>query len=228
MKILAVDTATEACSAALFIDGEILDIYQLAPREHTKLILVMAQQLLDKAGLRVTDLDALAFGRGPGSFTGVRIATGVVQGMAFAADLPVVAVSTLASIAQLCHEEHAQSRVLATIDARMGGVYWGCYELTPDGLMQLVDREQVTAPEKLTLPTVEGWSIAGSGWKSYSEELQSVLGNQLTAHYGDYLPHSKTIVRLAADGFSRGEAVSAELALPVYLRDDVAKKAAAQ
>ncbi len=228
MKILAVDTATEACSAALIIDGEVRDIYQLAPREHTKLILNMVQQLLDDAGLAVTQLDALAFGRGPGSFTGVRIATGVVQGLAFAADLPVVGVSTLASIAQLCLEEHEQPRVLASIDARMGDVYWGCYEQSSSGLMQLIGSELVSAPEKLAFPSSASWCIAGSGWKTYADELTPVLGDQLLAHYADYLPHSKTIARLAADGFSRGEAVSAELALPVYLRDDVAKKAAAQ
>lgn len=228
MKILAIDTATEACSAALLIDNEIEAIYQLAPREHTRLILPMAQQLLDKAGLSVTDLDALAFGRGPGSFTGVRIATGVVQGLAFAADLPVVAVSTLASIAQLCHEEHQQPRVLAAIDARMGGIYWGCYERSADGIMQLLGKEQVSSPEKLKFASDSGWCIAGSGWKTYAEELQPLLAAQLTAHYAEYLPHAKSIARLAAGAYSKGEAVSAELALPVYLRNDVAKKAAAQ
>ena len=99
LKILAVDTATEASSAALYIDGDIKQDFQLAPREHTRLILKQAEGLLTEAGIRVSDLDALASGRGPGSFTGVRIATGVVQGMAFGADIPVVPVSTLASIA---------------------------------------------------------------------------------------------------------------------------------
>ena len=124
MKLLALDTATEACSAALYIDGEIKQEYQLAPREHTRLILAMVESLLVEAGITIKQLDALAFGRGPGSFTGVRIATGAVQGMAYGADLPVVPVSTLASIAQSVHDEHQAESVLTAIDARMQAVYW--------------------------------------------------------------------------------------------------------
>jgi len=128
MKILAVDTATQACSAALFIDGETTAEFRLAPREHTQLILPMVESLLQQAAIKIADLDALAFGRGPGSFTGVRIATGIVQGLAFAHNLPVLAISTLASIAQLAGDEHQHNNVLAGIDARMGEIYWGCYQ----------------------------------------------------------------------------------------------------
>lgn len=137
VKILAVDTATEACSAALYINGELFECYQLAPREHTQLILQMVEQLLEQQQLTLKQLDALAFGRGPGSFTGVRIATGVVHGLAFASDLPVVPVSTLAAIAQYAYQQSGQAQVLAGIDARMGGIYWGAYALGDDGLMQL-------------------------------------------------------------------------------------------
>jgi tRNA threonylcarbamoyladenosine biosynthesis protein TsaB len=121
-RILAVDTATEACSAALYIDGEIEQKFELAPREHTQFILQMIESLLVEADLKMNQLDALAFGRGPGSFTGVRIATGVVQGIGFAADLPVVPISTLASIAQVMQDDHGADKVLYAIDARMGGV----------------------------------------------------------------------------------------------------------
>ncbi len=228
MKLLALDTATEACSAALLIDGQVEAIYQLAPREHTRLLLSMAEQLLAEAGIGISELDALAFGRGPGSFTGVRIATGVVQGMAFAADLPVVPVSTLASIAQLASDEHQQSHILATLDARMGGIYWGCYRRNKDGLVELEAQERVTAVDGIQLATPEHWCVAGSAIKPYEAELQQAFGEQLTEFYPDYLPHSASMAKLARAAFDRGEAVDAAQALPVYLRDDVAKKASQQ
>ncbi len=230
MKILAIDTATEACSAALYIDGEVTDQYQLAPREHTKLILKMIQSLLDDAGLKVADLDALAFGRGPGSFTGVRIATGVVQGLAFASDIPVIPISTLASIAQLTYENHQHEFVLAGIDARMGEMYWGSYQLAENNLMQLIGEEKVSAAQNVQLNTdlSTQWCGAGSAWDSYAEPLNASLGEQIVKTYSDYFPHSATIVKLAADAFQRGEALEAAQALPVYLRNDVAKKKSEQ
>jgi len=230
MKILAIDTATEACSAALYIDGLITDQYQFAPREHTKLILTMIESLLDDAAIKVSDLDALAFGRGPGSFTGVRIATGVIQGLAFASDLPVVPVSTLASIAQLAYENHKHESVFAGIDARMGEVYWACYHLGDNGLMKLAGEEKVSSAQNVTLvgQGTSEWSGAGSAWKTYEVELKESLGEQITYIYADYFPHSATIVKLAADAFKQGKALEASQALPVYLRNDVAKKKADQ
>jgi len=229
MKILSLDTATEACSAALLIDGEIREQYALAPREHTKLILQMVESLLSDASLQIADLDALAFGRGPGSFTGVRIATGVVQGIAFAADLPVVAVSTLASIAQIVYEEQNQPDVLAGIDARMGGMYWGCYQLADNGLMVLTGEEQVSSPAAVKAPKQPGeqtkWCGAGSAWQSYKDQLEQSLAGQITHCFPGYYPHSSSIARLAADAYERGLAVDASQAQPVYLRNDVAKKA---
>jgi tRNA threonylcarbamoyladenosine biosynthesis protein TsaB len=232
VKILAVDTATEACSAALYINGELLERYQLAPREHTQLILQMVEQLLEQQQLTLKQLDALAFGRGPGSFTGVRIATGVVHGLAFASDLPVVPVSTLAAIAQYAHQQSGQSRVLAGIDARMGGIYWGAYTLGDDGLMQLQGSEQIASPDALQLPECGEWFGAGSAWGSYPSELQqrfaqagavSLLGND-----SSLLPHAAAMAELAAAEFVQGHALAAAQAQPVYLRDDVAKKSAQQ
>ncbi|MCW9012926.1 MAG: tRNA (adenosine(37)-N6)-threonylcarbamoyltransferase complex dimerization subunit type 1 TsaB [Gammaproteobacteria bacterium] len=225
MKLLALDTATEACSAALYIDGEIYQDFQLAPREHTRLILRQAEGLLNKAGITVQQLDALAFGRGPGSFTGVRIATGVVQGMAFGADIPVVPVSTLASIAQAVYEDHQAQHVLSAIDARMGGVYWGQYQLNAEGLMQLVGDEAVLSPADVAMPASFDWCGAGSGWQAHGKILQQRLAS-VTRIYPDYYPQSKTIARLAVAGFKNGEAVDAAQAIPVYLRNDVAQKSA--
>lgn len=226
MKLLALDTATEACSAALIIDGEIEQQYELAPRAHTQLILGMAQQLLQSAGMTISELDALAFGRGPGSFTGVRIATGVVQGMAYAADLPVVPVSTLASIAWSVHEEQGASHILSGIDARMGGVYWGAYEVKQTQLV-LHGAEQVCAPAQVPVP--EGrWVGAGSAWKGHREALLQRLGDRVTQCFEAYYPRAASIARLAVKDFDQGLAVDAAHAIPVYLRDDVAKKSAQQ
>lgn len=222
MKILAIDTATEACSAALYVEGVITEQYQLAPREHTQLILKMIETLLKDAGLKVADLDALAFGRGPGSFTGVRIATGVVQGLAFAADLPVIPISTLASLSQLAYDNHQHENVLAGIDARMGEMYWAYYQLGENNLMELQGEEKVSPANTVV---VEGNICGvGSAWDSYAEPLKERFGDQLTNVYADYFPRSATIVTLAATAFARGEAVDAAKAQPVYLRNDVAKK----
>ncbi|MDQ1362687.1 MAG: tRNA threonylcarbamoyladenosine biosynthesis protein TsaB [Pseudomonadota bacterium] len=223
MKLLALDTATEACSAALYIDGEIRQQFQMAPREHTQLILMQAQALLDEAGLSINQLDALAFGRGPGSFTGVRIAASVIQGMAFGADLPVLPVSTLASMAQLMLEQHAVTHVISAIDARMGGIYTAGY-ISDGTLMRLRGIEVLCAPQEIDLPGYLGWIGAGTGWLGHGDQLKQRLGDRVTRIYPDVWPQAATIARLAVDDFVNGRAVSAEQAQPVYLRDDVAKK----
>jgi len=230
MRILAIDTATEACSAALYIDDVLTHEYQLAPREHTKLILKMVESLLSAAHIKLADLDALAFGCGPGSFTGVRIATGVVQGLGFASDLPVIPISTLASIAQRAYEDYQHEFVIAGIDARMNEMYWGYYQLGDNGLMSLHGKEQVSGAEELLLPAdlTNRWCGAGSAWDSYADNLEMLLGDQLTDVYADYLPHASTIARLAVAAYQQGLAVPAAQALPVYLRNDVAKKKSAQ
>lgn len=227
MKLLALDTSTEACSAALYVDGEIEQCYELAPREHTKLILPMVEQLLSSAAITIKQLDALAFGRGPGSFTGVRISTGIVQGMAFGADLPVVPVSTLASIAQTVYDDHQHSHVLAAIDARMGEVYWGQYISTQDGLMELSADELVISPDHVTAQAGHDWFGAGSAWASYGDILDHQLEQRVKAHYENYYPQSSSIAKLAVDAFDKGLALSADKAVPVYLRNNVAKKSTA-
>lgn len=224
MKILAVDTSTEACSAALLLDGEARERYRIAPREHAALILPMVESLLAEAGLALVQLDALAFGRGPGSFTGVRIGTGVIQGLAFGADLPVVPVSSLAAIAQGAYREKGAERVLAAIDARIQEVYWGAYQCSGAGVMELAGVECVCRPAEVPVPEGNGWFGAGTGWGAYPEELRMRLGGAVSGFEAERFPHAQDVAVLGVEGFGRGLALPAEQALPVYLRDEVAWK----
>jgi tRNA threonylcarbamoyladenosine biosynthesis protein TsaB len=226
--ILAIDTATEACSAALLYNGEIISDFTVAPREHSRLILKMVDQLLTDVSINVADLDAIAFGRGPGSFMGLRIAAGVVQGIAFSHDLPVIPVSTLKAIACQAYEETGSSVVLTAIDARMDEVYWCPYQLQ-DGRWQSMNEEQVISPDNVVLPAAltsseTDFVAAGTGWHAYSDRLLTAIGRQPQTVLGDCLPSAEAIVKLAADELALGNTVPAAEAIPVYLRNDVAKK----
>ena len=220
MKLLAIETATDACSAALFIDGEIRERFEIAPRAHTELILPMVDTLMAEAGISAAQLDAMAFGRGPGAFTGVRIAVGVTQGIAFGADLPVVPVSTLAALAQGAGAD----KVLAALDARMDEVYWGAYRRNAAGLMEQVGEECVSAPGDVPLASGEGWLGAGAGWSAYEDILKQRCAGQAESWDGSAFPHARDVARLGMVGFEAGQAVTAEQALPVYLRDKVTWK----
>lgn len=222
MRILALDTATEACSAALWIDGRILHRGTEAERGHAERILVMIDELLAEAATALTALDAIAFGRGPGSFTGVRLAASVTQGLAFGAGVGVVGISDLRAVAQRS-AGRAPARTLVCNDARMREVYWGCFEPSSDGLMVQVGMEQVGKPADVRLP--EAWTAgvhgAGRGFAAYPE-LRASLGERLSSTDERILPHSTEVAVLAAAEVRAGRAVAAEQALPVYLRDEVA------
>lgn len=226
MKLLAIETSAEACSAALYIDGEISLRYQIQPRKHSELIMPMLDGLLQESGLKPTQLDAVAFGCGPGSFTGVRIAAGVAQGVAFGADLPVVRISTLAALAQGHFRRSGYTRVLPAFDARMQEVYWGCYELQDPGLMRAIFPDEIAPAAKVTPPIGDAWHGAGSGWETYGEALSKAVGTVLKSVTPDLFCSAQDVALLGAAGFEQGETVSAENALPQYLRDDVAKKPA--
>jgi tRNA threonylcarbamoyladenosine biosynthesis protein TsaB len=216
--LLALDTATEACSVALLHDGKVLSHYEVIPRLHAQKLLPMIQALLAEAGIGLPAVDAIAFGRGPGAFTGVRIAIGVVQGLAFALDRPVLPVSNLALLAQRAWREHGADQVAAAIDARMDEVYWGCYRAQA-GEMRLVGEEAVLAPEQVLLPADASgqWFGAGTGW-GYGERLAV----QPSSQDASLLPHALDLLELARFAWARGEGVVADLAQPVYLRDKVA------
>jgi len=223
MKILAIDTSTEACSAAVLNEGDIVSRYQVAPRQHAELILAMCDEVLAEAGCELTRLDAIAFGCGPGAFTGVRIATGVVQGIAFAHDLPVVPVSSLAAMAHVAWRETGAKHIMTAIDARINEVYWACYECSEQGVVEVVP-EQVCLPEDVTLPSQGEWFGVGTGWQTYQDALSAVTTGKVHDIQPDLFPDAADIVQLASHVVAAGQAVPAEMALPVYLRDDVAKK----
>lgn len=224
MKILAVETSTDACSAALFINGDIYEKFQIAPREHTKLILPMIDSLMAEAGLRAQQLDAIALSRGPGSFTGVRIATGVVHGIAFGADLPVALVSTLASMAQDYFNHHASAKLaFAALDARMEELFWGVYRRDSLGLAELIGDEAVTPAENVIFPDQDGFGI-GSGWGAYPEILSKRIGSRLQGITSEVWPRAACIGQLGAHLHGQGLSVAVEQAMPVYLRDKVARK----
>ncbi len=220
-RLLAIDTAMEACSAALIIDDEVFARSIVEPRAHARLVLAMVRELLDDAGLALEDLDTLAFGRGPGAFTGVRIAAGVVQGLALGSGLSVIPVSNLQALAQAAMRNHDWQRVLVCTDARMGEVYFGAFVREENGSPVLMGTERICAPENVIIPDIHGWCGVGSGWQAYPmirEQWTSQILNVDTA----LLSTAEDIATLAVNG--RESAVDAAEALPVYLRDKVAWK----
>lgn len=228
MKILAIETATEACSAALLADDKIISRFQLAPREHTKLILPMMDEVLDEASVVLNELDAIAFSRGPGAFTGLRIAAGVAQGVALSADILVVPVSTLAALALQAYllDETAEI-IIAALDARMGEVYWATFMIL-DGNVVLKDEENVSTFEVMLEVAYSHQEnsviVVGTGWDAYEE----VLFNEGVPNNINYIkqqyPQADAIAKLAMPLFMAGKAVAPENAQPVYIRNKVAEK----
>jgi len=219
MKLLALDSATEACSAALLHDGGLLERYEVIGRGHAERLLPMVDELLTEAALKLDTLDAIAFGRGPGSFTGLRVAAGITQGLAAGAELPVLPVSNLAAIALAGARISGMHRILVCMDARMGEVYWAAFECG-SALTLAVTEEAVAAPAAVTPPGNETWFGAGHGFAAYPA-LADRLRGRLSGLAPDLLPHAADIARIAAGDFAAGRAVDASRALPVYLRNEV-------
>ena len=217
LKILALDTSTEYCSAALRLDGETIDRGALAGQRHSELVLAMIDELLRERALALRDLDGIAFGEGPGSFTGLRIACGVVQGLAFGADLRVVGIGTLLALA----ERSGSTRAVCCLDARMNEIYHAAYEQR-DGAWHAMHEPSVCAASAAPPLPGEGWTACGSGFRAYRAALEQRYAGQLAAIEPDVYPAASDIARLAEPRFSRGEAVGAELAAPVYVRNKVA------
>ncbi|WP_018867395.1 MULTISPECIES: tRNA (adenosine(37)-N6)-threonylcarbamoyltransferase complex dimerization subunit type 1 TsaB [unclassified Thioalkalivibrio] len=224
MRLIALETATEQCSAALYVDGEILGVAERAARRHGELILGQVEQLLREADIPRASLDGVAVGRGPGAFTGVRLGLGVAQGMAFALDRPVVPVSTLQALAQQAlREGRRPAGVLAALDARMGEIYWSLCPARGDRVETAA--EQVGAPASLAPAWPEGERFGlGSAFAAFPE-LAAAHGLAMAAVDPDALPDAREIALLAVDAWERGEAVAPEYAQPEYIRNDVARPA---
>jgi tRNA threonylcarbamoyladenosine biosynthesis protein TsaB len=220
MKLLALDTSTDICSVALMIGSNMRE-RDISGMRHAESILPSIQALLAEGGITLGKLDAIAFGRGPGSFTSLRIGAAVVQGLAFGADIPVLPVSSLAALAQSTDAE----RVLTALDARMGQVYTAPFLRGEDGLMRSIGAETVCAPDDVPLPDGTDWTGAGSGWDKYSDLLCQRIGARLKEWLPALFPRARGVAALAMPGLAAGEALAPEQALPVYLRDDVARKA---
>lgn len=220
MKILALETSTEYCSVALSREGEIDARETLAGQRHSELLLGMVDAMLRRHGLALRGLDGIAFGAGPGSFTGLRIACGVTQGLAFGAGLPVVGVSTLLALA----ESAGAPRAVCCLDARMGQIYHAAYER--EGMSwSTVHAPGLCAPaEAPLLPGAASWAGSGSGFKAHREALDRRYAGRLSAIIPDVYPHAREVARLAIAEFEQGRAVPAEAAAPVYIRDKVALK----
>ncbi|MFQ3249980.1 MAG: tRNA threonylcarbamoyladenosine biosynthesis protein TsaB [Glaciecola sp.] len=240
MKILAIDTATEACSVALLYDKnanqenanqENVDvIFDVCPQQHSQRILPMIDELLTKHGIKVAELDAIAYGRGPGSFTGVRIATGIVQGLALGADLPVIEVSTLAAMAQQNFMQHGYTSSKVLIDARMQEVYFGHFVVDTSAVELVVEEKQgeaVLSPEDALARFAELshddplCGIAGTGWEAYEEVLQA---SQNASAVKVLYPSAEFMLPIAVQALKAGKTISVDDIAPVYLRDKVTWK----
>jgi tRNA threonylcarbamoyladenosine biosynthesis protein TsaB len=217
LKILALDTSTEFCSVALWRDGHIDEREVLAGQRHSELLLDMVDALLVQHDLRVSGLDGIAYGQGPGSFTGLRIASGVTQGLAFAAGLPVAGIGTLLAMAEAANAE----RVVCCLDARMGEIYHAAYARSGTG-WQAVCEPGLWAPAQAPALPQGTWLGCGNAFIAYREALMRRYDGFLSATEPDLMPHARDIARLAAPLFEHGKGVDAALAAPFYIRDKVA------
>jgi tRNA threonylcarbamoyladenosine biosynthesis protein TsaB len=219
MKLLAIDTSSNACSVALLIDDQVHSLHEVVPMQQAQLILPMIDNLLNSVGMKLAELDALAFGCGPGSFTGVRIATSVMQGLALATQLPLISISSLAATAQAAYHDLGWQKLLVVMDARMQEVYWGAY-IVKNGFVELQDAEKVTPPDLVSQPSGAEWAGVGTGWDVFQDRIPFRYGNQDASR----LPMATAILQLAKEKYQKQDWLKPEEALPVYLRDNVAKK----
>ena len=225
MKFICFDTATDALLCALWSDGEVIELDELAPRRHADQLLSAVGRVLAEGGIARSALDAIGFGRGPGSFTGLRIAAGVAQGLAFALDRPAVPVSTLAAIAQGALRENGSRRVLVLLDARLGEVYAGAMQADA-GVMRPVRGERLCLPGDLVeeLGGCAGWTGCGPGWNVCADALAGCLAGRVDHLEPDRLPRARDLATLVRAGWEEGISVAAERALPAYLRREVVRR----
>src|SRR3990167_3910849 len=221
MRILALETSTEYCSVALWMDGVVVERCELVGQKHSELLIAMLDDLLQATGYKLQDMDGIAFGMGPGSFTGVRIACGVTQGLAFGASLPVAGICTLQALAEASGKE----KVIAALDARMGEIYHAAYEKQGDDWIALSE-PRLCKPEDAPLVPGDDWFGAGSGFATHGTALSERYAGQLQGTDETAVPQAAAIAALGAAQFAQGRGADAAEALPLYLRDKVALKTA--
>ena len=223
MKILAIECSTEVLSVAVYADGEIHDRVEDAGRRHGDVLLPLISSVLRAAGIDKIELHALAFGRGPGAFTGVRMAVAAAQGIAFGIGIPALPISSLAALAQEGFDRGAAPPILALLDARMGELYAGFFEVDEEGLVYPRADEILVTPAALELPGDDVWCALGPGYRAHAGGLKEQFGYRLDHLDRMSYPQASTLARLAARDLRRGLGVPAHLAQPVYLRNKVAQ-----
>lgn len=219
MKLLAFDTSSTACSVALFVENKVETLLEISPRQQAQMILPMIHKLLDKSHITLKELDAIAFGCGPGSFTGVRIATSVAQGLGYSLNVPLIPISSLAALAQAAYMDLGWTRLLAAVDARIQEVYWGAYKVNAEGLVELEGNETVSRPEEIILSS-QNWYGVGNAWEVYPAQIPAIPVEKDVSR----LPLATGILPLAIKKLINHEVITPEQAIPTYLRNDVAKK----
>lgn len=222
VNILALDTSSTACSVALLYKhprkgSRVLATHKVAPKQHTSIVLPMIKSLLDEAGLKLADLHAIAFGCGPGSFTGIRIAASLAQGIGYANSLPVIPVSSLAAAAQAAYEKEGWSKIMVAVDARMRQIYWSTYEIN-NGLVINTMPEQLISPHEVAALEGENWFAIGDGWDTYKDQIFSMVGIKPNEIDTQIVPTAEAVLTLAKVKYDKGEWVDAADAAPVYLR----------
>ena len=222
MIILALETSTDACSVALGLPDRVIERFEVAPRKHAELLLPMVDELLLQAGLSKRQVNAVAFGRGPGAFTGVRLAASVAQGLAFGLSRPVLPVSSLAALAQAEVDVADGRPIAAMLDARMGEVYLGLFRSDSDGLVSAIDAERVLPPGEVRLPGEDTWWVVGSGWTAYRERFETELGEFVEVQPQPRYPRASALLPLARRELASGRWHAPAEAQPLYLRDKVA------
>ncbi|PMB55016.1 tRNA (adenosine(37)-N6)-threonylcarbamoyltransferase complex dimerization subunit type 1 TsaB [Coxiella endosymbiont of Rhipicephalus microplus] len=217
-KLLALETATPACSVALWLNGEITQQFEIAPQRHSDILLDRVDKLLSDAGMNLKNLDAIAFGSGPGSFMGIRIATGVAQGIAYGIDLPVIPVSTLQALAQVAYQKIKSERVIAGWDARMDSIYWGVYQVDYRNIMQAITGDHLNYPKDIEFLTKNEIGV-GNAWALY----RASLSPDFPFIEKEIYPEAASVAMIAHQKFKQGDVLAPQKAEPTYIRETVTR-----
>lgn len=218
MNLLAIETSASACSIALQYQDRMVVSHEIAPMQQAQIILTRIDELCRQAGMRLNDLDAIAYGCGPGSFTGTRIACSVAQGLSFACSKPIIQVSSLAVMAQTAHDEQGWDHVMVAVDARMDQIYWAVYTVGQSDIMHLSGAEIICFPDAVpTFASENGYGI-GDGWLKYEDKIKISLGFNPIAIDPHVIPHAKDLLKMAVIKYKQKEWITAAEAAPVYLR----------